>query len=300
MSLDQAVGARQQQDGDHHETQGERVDEQRQRAAPRPSGTTAAGGEGDDSEQRERAERGELDALHLRRGCGRSRDLEQVVRPEAAQHHRDEVQAECRGVRRRDQQAFRATLETAAREGQEHMEEEHRRQEVEQDPDRVQDGAVAGRQAGEEHREARRDHQHAEAAVGPAAPGDEPGDDVREHDPGIERRSDGGLGYVVAPERQDNRDRGGQAPGDPDSPEHGRPGRASETEVVLPSAVAEAVISRLLLSNLGDQGNGGPARRRQPATGATRSTAPRRRPQRGEWRRGELQPHPTEIQTVPQ
>ena len=76
-------------------------------------------------------------------------------------------------------------------------------------------------EARQEDARSRRDHQRAEAALGPAPPGDEPREDVRQHHPVDERGLHPRLAHVIARERQRHRDSRCGAAGDRQRPQHG-------------------------------------------------------------------------------
>ena len=64
------------------------------------------------------------------------RDLEQVVRTEAAEGHARKLEADRRRVGGRDERTFEPSLEPTAREGKEHVQEQDGRDQVERLTDR--------------------------------------------------------------------------------------------------------------------------------------------------------------------
>jgi hypothetical protein len=167
----------------------------------------------------------EYDELHLQQREGPfrlGRDLEQVVRAEPAQSHPDELHAQRRDVPGSDECAIDPPREAPRRKGEEHVQEEHRGKQVERDPDSEREREVRRREAREEPDEPRSDHQRAETAVGPAPPGDDPGEDVREQPPDLERDVDARLPEVVARQADQDGECGGHAAAERDRDEHGR------------------------------------------------------------------------------
>jgi hypothetical protein len=128
------------------------------------------------------------------------------------------VEPERRHVARADQHALEPMLEATGREGEEDVQEDDGRQQIEREADGVRDRGVRPSQARQEDREARGDHQRAEAAVGPPRPGDDAGEDVRQRDPIGESGLKSGLGHVIAGQREPHQQARRGAAGQRDAP----------------------------------------------------------------------------------
>jgi hypothetical protein len=69
-----------------------------------------------------------------------ARDLEQVVRPDAAERHLEQLEPDGRDVGRCDEQALEPGAQAPRRKGQVDMQEDDGRQDVENQSDRVRHG----------------------------------------------------------------------------------------------------------------------------------------------------------------
>ena len=127
--------------------------------------------------------------------------------------------------------ALEARLQPAAREGQEHVQEEHGRKQVEDLPDREGDVVRRPRERRDVVHEARHDHQRPEPALGPPPPRDQAAEDVGERDPVREQRDHERLAQLGAdrlvPQREDEGGRAGGTAGERERPERGGPRRSA-------------------------------------------------------------------------
>ena len=89
-----APGAVAEQEGDHHQGEGERVDEQGDPEAPRPARGPPAEDQDHDPGEHARAERGELDPGDDQPGVRLLRHLQQVVGAVVAERHVDDLEAD--------------------------------------------------------------------------------------------------------------------------------------------------------------------------------------------------------------
>ncbi len=220
LALDQTECGRDEEERDHHEHDRERVDEQRERSAKRPAGASPPDDEDDDRGEGDRAEHDELDVEEVLRSPRLRDELERIVGPEAAEDEADDLEPERRDVADPEQHAFRPRAQGPAGKREEHVHEHHRRDQVERDTHGEEDVRVRPREARQEDREARGDHQRPEAPRTPP-PRDEPAEHVREHHPDHECRLDRRLVHVVAREREPHGARSSGAPGKADTQERG-------------------------------------------------------------------------------
>jgi hypothetical protein len=156
-------------------------------------GAAAPRGEHPDADQAERADGDELDVEQRAGGARLGDDLEQVVGAVAAERHPDELQSERRRVAGDDERTLKGVLQPTSREREEDVKEHGCGHQVERLAEGVERRGVRPSQARHEHREARGDHQRAEAAVGPPRPREHAGEDVRQRDPVHERGLQAGL-----------------------------------------------------------------------------------------------------------
>ena len=128
LSIDQPVDGREEEERKHHETQRERLDEQRRPAAPRPAFGAPPPEDEHDPGQAQATEHHQLGLQQriraLRLGC----DGEQIVGAEAPERHADELDAERRDIPGADEQPLQAPAQPAGRKGEEDVQEQHRRQ----------------------------------------------------------------------------------------------------------------------------------------------------------------------------
>ena len=137
-------------DGDHHQPERERVDEQSQRAAQRPARRPAPPSEDADSAETEGADRDELNMQHRQPPLELEATSNEVVRAEAAQRHPNDLEPDRGRVRRHDQGPLEPTSQPAARIRQENVQEQHGRQKVERLADRERDVAARPGKIGKE------------------------------------------------------------------------------------------------------------------------------------------------------
>ena len=145
------------------EPKGEGVDERSKRAARRALRIPPAHGENADPGQGEGAESEELDVSYGLDRAWRAEDLEQVLRAGPAEQHPHQIKADRSRIRSDDIAQVEASDQPAARIGEEHVQEENRRQQVERDSDRERH--IGGRpvkrrqevdEAGSDHRSPKR------------------------------------------------------------------------------------------------------------------------------------------------
>ena len=131
-----APGSRDEQRGDHDQCEPEGVGEKRQRPAQRAARAQPAGDQDANPGQAVRADERELDPRGGQGGVGVRGDLEQVLRAEVAERHANELERDRGHVRGDDEPPLEPPVQVPAREGEEHVEEDDRRQEVEGLPER--------------------------------------------------------------------------------------------------------------------------------------------------------------------
>ena len=124
--------------------------------------------------------------------------LQQVVAPEAAQPHPNELAHNRCHVPHRDQHPLEPSVQPAVRKRQEHVQEENRQHDVECLPDGVGDIICGPRQRRDEHEETGNDHQRSEAARWTPSPRDEPTEDVGDRDPDGQQGDDQRLAELRA------------------------------------------------------------------------------------------------------
>ena len=173
--------------GNHDEADRERVDQEPERVPAKPARLPATVDENEGAGHARRADREQLDVLHVCRRARPGPQRDQVVRPERAERHLDELKPERSRIRHDHQHPLESRPQPPVREGQADVEEEGRRQDVEHRADRVERVDVGQLQCREAAREPARDHEGAEAAVGAPPPGDQTGQDERDGDPVEER-----------------------------------------------------------------------------------------------------------------
>jgi hypothetical protein len=226
-----ADGGSQRQDGDHQEPDGKGIGEQCHRTAQRLTRPKPPRHKHADPSQSARAARNELDALQ---GIGHTRlirQLEHAVRPEAAEQHPDEAEADPHDVRSANDRPLHRPLQPATREGEKDVQEEDRWQKVERLPDRVQHIDVRPAEHRQERAETRRDHQRAETILRSPPPSDQPAKDVREDHPNGENGPEAGLAQIVALQRGENRVGSGRASAERDRQEQVGPRRPGEIDL---------------------------------------------------------------------
>jgi hypothetical protein len=116
------------------------------------------------------------------------------------ERHADQLEPHREQVARQNQGALRTGLESSVRIGEEDLQVEHQRNQVEDLPDGRRQLRVGPGEVREKGRVAGRDHQRAEAAVGSPPPGDDAAEDVGDLDQAIERGLEPGVLDVIAVE----------------------------------------------------------------------------------------------------
>ncbi len=139
--------------------------------------------------------------------CGIRVALEQVARPEVTEMHSNQLQCDRRDIRRRDQALHGPSPQPSVREGEEDMQEEHRRQQVERLSECVGDIARCPHERRREVDEARGDHQRAETARRSMPPCKQTTQDVREGQAGGEDGEHQRLAHLDADTLAGNRKR---------------------------------------------------------------------------------------------
>src|SRR5205823_873137 len=91
------------QDRDHYEAEGERVDQQRDRPTERSAGMSPASRQDADADHARRADPKKLNLFDRMRGGALRRDLQQILGSDAAQRHLDELKTDRRHPPRRDE-----------------------------------------------------------------------------------------------------------------------------------------------------------------------------------------------------
>ncbi len=215
-----APGAVGEQEGDHDQGDGERVDEQGDPEAPRPARGPPAQDQDHDPGEHAGAERGELDPGDDQPGVRVLRDLEQVVGAVVAERHVDDLEADGADVGHGHDRPLGGSSEAAAGVGQEDVQEERGGDEVEGLPEREQRRGVGEVERRDEHRRARGDHQRPEAGVGAAPPRDRAPDRVGEHDPREQHGLPLRLGRARGGHRHGGGGRGGGDAGEGHGPHH--------------------------------------------------------------------------------
>ena len=158
-------GGREEQ-SDHDECDGEGVDQERERATKRSARTSPPSREDTNPTEAAAADRHELD---FHQEVGRTyvwSDLQKIVRTEVAEHHPDELEADRRRISKEDKDSLEPPFQTAARKREEHVQEDHRRDEVECLPQCEETVVRRPCERREEGDEAGDDHEGPEATPG--------------------------------------------------------------------------------------------------------------------------------------
>ena len=165
---------------------------------------------------------------------------------EVAEHHPHELEADRRRVSKEDKNSLEPPFQTAARKREEHVQEDHRRDEVECLPQCEETVVRRPCERGEEGDEAGDDHEGPEAAPGPTPPDERPAEHIGERDPVGQQRDHERLAKLGADrlvrQSQENGESGDRAAGRRDGPERERVRRATTSVVRSPNAMGEAVI----------------------------------------------------------
>jgi hypothetical protein len=203
----------------HDQREAERVDDEGRRPPPQPLVTRAAPVQQDGSDDEAASHQGELDLLDDRPGGWRGHHDEEAVGV-GAEQNLDHLQAEGDRVRRGDERPFDLVAEAPGGEGEEDVEEQRRRQHVQEVADAVHQGLARPLHGREPHDEPGEHHQRTEPAGRSTPPGQDAAQDVRDDDPCDEEDPQGRLLQSRAGDAEDE-DPGqdGQA-GDRECPEH--------------------------------------------------------------------------------
>ena len=139
------------------------------------------------------------------------------------------MQPERRAVAQSDHDPLRPCRQPPGRKGQEHVQEQRRRQHVEQVADAVQHRLFRPLQRGDGHRETGGEHQWPQPTGGPAPPGDQPAHDIGDDDPRDQEDPQTRQPQLIAGHRQDETCGHDRDAGDHQRPEHPGTGRGRLT-----------------------------------------------------------------------